>query len=278
MTACAVAIVSDSHLSPSAPDADANWDAVVRHIEATAPDLVLHVGDLALKGEHDPDDLRHGRRQLDRLGAVWRAVPGNHDIGDNPSASTPADAVVDEDRRQRWVDIIGPDRWTLELNGWTFIALNAELFGSGLDSEATQWTWLEERVNATPADRPTAIVSHKPLVTSDTELAAAPPYRFVPAAPAQRLRDLLGDRAIRLVISGHVHQYRVLQFDGTTHVWAPSTWAVLPEAIQPTFGAKRCGMLSLTLHDDGRFEQRLVEPVGLAQQTVGEDIPNPYGH
>lgn len=169
---------------------------------------------------------------------------------------------------------VGP----LELNGWTFIALNAELFGSGLDSEATQWTWLEERVNATPADRPTAIVSHKPLVTSDTELAAAPPYRFVPAAPAQRLRDLLGDRAIRLVISGHVHQYRVLQFDGTTHVWAPSTWAVLPEAIQPTFGAKRCGMLSLTLHDDGRFEQRLVEPVGLAQQTVGEDIPNPYGH
>jgi hypothetical protein len=29
-------------------------------------------------------DLRHGRAQLDRLSAPWRAVPGNHDIGDNP--------------------------------------------------------------------------------------------------------------------------------------------------------------------------------------------------
>lgn len=45
-------MVSDTHLSAVAPEAEANWDAVVRHIALTAPDLVVHVGDLSLDGTH----------------------------------------------------------------------------------------------------------------------------------------------------------------------------------------------------------------------------------
>ena len=41
-----LAIVSDTHLSSATPEADANWDAVVRHVDETRPDLVLHLGDL----------------------------------------------------------------------------------------------------------------------------------------------------------------------------------------------------------------------------------------
>jgi len=93
-----VTVVSDIHLSAAAPVAQANWEAVVRHIAADAPDIVLHLGDLTRDGANGRRDLDHGRRQLDRLPVPWHAVPGNHDVGDNPSVDTPAAAAADDDR------------------------------------------------------------------------------------------------------------------------------------------------------------------------------------
>ncbi len=90
-----VTVVSDIHLSAAAPVAQANWEAVVRHIAADAPDIVLHLGDLTRDGANGRRDLDHGRRQLDRLPVPWHAVPGNHDVGDNPSVDTPAAAAAD---------------------------------------------------------------------------------------------------------------------------------------------------------------------------------------
>ena len=92
MAAARVILVSDTHLSASAPQAQANWDAVVSYVGACAPDLVIHLGDLSLDGARNAMDLRHGRTQLDRLPAPWRAVPGNHDIGDNPWPGAPPTA------------------------------------------------------------------------------------------------------------------------------------------------------------------------------------------
>ena len=50
---------------------------------------------------------------------------------------------------------------------------------------------------------------------------------------------------------------------------------MLPDDSQPVLGAKRCGVLSVTL-DSGGFEEVLVEPEGIRQQTLGEDLPDPY--
>ena len=93
-----VILVSDTHLSPTAPEAEANWDAVLRYVGANAPDVVIHLGDLSLDGAHNAGDLHYGRRQLDRLPVPWHAVPGNHDIGDNPWPGAPGDFTVDADR------------------------------------------------------------------------------------------------------------------------------------------------------------------------------------
>jgi 3',5'-cyclic AMP phosphodiesterase CpdA len=117
-----VLVVSDSHLSPTAPDACANWSAVVEHVAETRPDVLLHLGDLARHGRHGPGDLEYGRAQLDRLKVPWLAVPGNHDIGDNPSPVTPAEALVDAAGIQQWTDLIGGDRWSVEIGGWRLVA------------------------------------------------------------------------------------------------------------------------------------------------------------
>ena len=77
-------------------------------------------------------------------------------------------------------------------------------------------------------------------------------------------------------ISGHVHQYRLLRLDGADHLWAPTTWAVLPDEAQPVFGVKRCGIVSLDLAAGPPPQPEFVAPDGLAQLTMTRDLPDPY--
>ena len=78
-------------------------------------------------------------------------------------------------------------------------------------------------------------------------------------------------------MSGHVHQHSHHERDGLAHLWAPTTWAVLPERMQTRLGAKTCGVVELDLHPDGRHDARLVEPAGFAQNVLIDTIPDPYG-
>lgn len=276
MTALRVILVSDTHLSPVVPEATANWDAVLRYVGAAAPDVVIHLGDLTLDGAHDPADLDNGRQQLDRLPVAWYAVPGNHDVGDNPWPGVPADVTIDAVRQRRWLDTVGADHWSLTVNGWTMLAMNAQLFGSGLEAEARQWSWLEEQLAERDRDNRLALIAHKPVTAPEEELASAPAYRFWPQPARNRLSSLLAGSSVALVMSGHVHQYRQLDLDGTQHLWAPTTWAVLPDLVQPVLGAKRCGIVTLELAAGTSPQPVLVEPPEIAQHTLTGDIPDPY--
>jgi 3',5'-cyclic AMP phosphodiesterase CpdA len=247
-------------------------------VAATGPDLVLHLGDVALDGPRGEGDLEYARAHLDRLAVPWLAVPGNHDIGDNPSPVTPPEALVDDESLRRWTDLIGNDRWSSESGGWRLVAVNAQLFGSGLPAEDEQWAWLEAELQQQSAEQPVAFITHKPLTAADdTELAAAPPYRFVPIEAQRRLARLFDQVQLGLVLSGHVHQYRVLRHDGSPHVWAPTTWAVLPDESQTRYGDKRCGAVALEL-EGASLQYALVEPDGISQQVLGQTTANPYSH
>jgi 3',5'-cyclic AMP phosphodiesterase CpdA len=276
MTAKHVIFVSDTHLSPDAPEAQENWAAVVRYVAATGPDLVIHLGDLSLDGARNPDDLDHARRQLEMLPVPWTAVPGNHDIGDNPLPGSTRGPSVTKARRQRWLDVVGADYWSLAVADWIVLAVNAQLTGSGLAAEASQWSWLADQLRRADSGQRIALLTHKPLTATDDELAAAPPYRFWPPASRDRLRNLFDGRPLDLVVSGHVHQSRQLRLDGTDHVWAPATWAVLPDRAQPVLGAKRCGVLSLEFGPGLAILPTFSEPDGIRQLTLTADIKDPY--
>ena len=86
--------VSDTHLSRQRPFFVSNWDAVVAHVNAAQPDLVLNSGDIALNGENVPDDLAFSAEQHGRLTVPVRTIPGNHDIGDNPSPGSHGAGIV----------------------------------------------------------------------------------------------------------------------------------------------------------------------------------------
>jgi hypothetical protein len=64
----------------------------------------------------------------------FRAVPGNHDVGDAGHRSQP----LDEERLRRWRAQFGPDRWVEDVENYRLIGLDALLLGSGDPEEATQ--------------------------------------------------------------------------------------------------------------------------------------------
>jgi hypothetical protein len=53
-------------------------------------------------------------------------VPGNHDIGDNPWPGAPEDIAVTGVRRQRWLDVVGTDCWSVDLADCGLLSMTFE--------------------------------------------------------------------------------------------------------------------------------------------------------
>ena len=68
--------ISDTHISRERPFFVPNVEAILGHVAATRPDLVVNTGDVALDGVARPDDLAFARELHDRLAAPYRAIPG----------------------------------------------------------------------------------------------------------------------------------------------------------------------------------------------------------
>jgi 3',5'-cyclic AMP phosphodiesterase CpdA len=74
--------ISDTHLSPGKVHFADNWPPLARWIVEQRPDLVIHTGDVTVDGAEVEADLRYAAELMRGLGVRFRAVPGNHDVGD----------------------------------------------------------------------------------------------------------------------------------------------------------------------------------------------------
>src|SRR6202162_4151785 len=135
--------ISDTHLARRLSTLTDNFHRVSEYIDARRPDLVLNSGDVSFDGPTERDDLEFARTLHDALPVACRYLPGNHDIGDNPTQVGPAPSrPVTEKHRQAFISAFGDDRWRFEAAGWCFIGLNSLVMNSGLASEAEQFDWL----------------------------------------------------------------------------------------------------------------------------------------
>src|SRR4051795_11715710 len=135
--------ISDPHLARNQPRLIDNFCRVSDYIDATRPDLVINSGDIAYDGPGRRDDLEFARTLHDALPVPCRYLPGNHDIGDNPTTTGPVPTQpATEKHRQKFLKVIGEDRWRFEAAGWCFIGLNSLVMNTGLESEAEQFDWL----------------------------------------------------------------------------------------------------------------------------------------
>jgi 3',5'-cyclic AMP phosphodiesterase CpdA len=263
--------ISDTHLARRARKLTQNFDRVREYIEKTRPDLVVNTGDLAFDGPTNADDLDFARSLHDALPVACRYLPGNHDIGDNPTqiGPVPTDPVT-EAGRQSFISIFGEDRWRFDAAGWCFIGLNSLVMNSGLVSEAEQFDWLASELTTTNG-KPLALFLHKPVFLNapeDPELEASA-IRYVPMQARRRLVEMLRAVDLRLIASGHVHQRRDFTYRQTRHVWAPSAGFIISDARQERIGIKEVGLVEYRFQPNG-FEVRHVRAPGLVDVDLEE--------
>ena len=136
--------ISDTHLARRHQALTDNFHRVSEYIDTRRPDLVVSSGDLAFDGPTNGDDLAFARELHAGLPVACRFLPGNHDIGDNPTAVGPVPPQpATEGGRQKFRSAFGDDYWRFEAAGWSFIGLNSLIMNSGLASEAEQFDWLQ---------------------------------------------------------------------------------------------------------------------------------------
>jgi 3',5'-cyclic AMP phosphodiesterase CpdA len=255
--------ISDTHLARRLPTLTDNFDRVREYIDAKRPDLVINSGDIAFDGPTNRDDLEFAKTLHDALPTACRTLPGNHDIGDNPTeVGPPPSQPATEGDRQTFVAIFGEDRWRFDAAGWCFIGLNSLIMNTGLASEAEQFDWLAAEL-ASAKGKPVALFLHKPLFLNapdDPELVATS-IRYVPQPARRRLIEMLGAVNLRLVASGHVHQRRDFTFAHVRHIWAPSAGFIISDARQERIGIKEVGLVEYRFEPDG-FEVRHVKAPG----------------
>jgi 3',5'-cyclic AMP phosphodiesterase CpdA len=266
--------ISDTHLSPRFPRLLQNFLRVCDHIDAAKPDLVVNTGDLAFDAPVHPDDLAFSRTQHAALTAPWRALPGNHDIGDNPTqTAAPPEHLVSEPQRQAFLAAFGEDRWRFDAAGWSFIGLNALVMNSGLAAEQEQQDWLRSELSRING-RPVALFNHKPLfqiVPEEPELAATS-IRYAPVPARHRLIELLRGVDLRLIASGHIHQRRDFTSRGIRQIWAPSTgFVIASDQKQERIGSKEVGLVEYRFQPDG-FEIRHLRAPGQIDIDVQAEL------
>ena len=255
--------ISDTHLARRMTTLIDNFHRVSEHIDARRPDLVLNSGDISFDGPAEPDELKFARTLHDAIPVACRYLPGNHDIGDNPTAVGPAPKQpVTEQSLKAHRATFGEDRWRFDAAGWCFIGLNSLIMNTGLAGEAEQFDWLASQFSGTKG-KPVALFLHKPLFLNapdDPELVATS-IRYVPMPARSRLIEMMRAVDLRLVGSGHVHQRRDFTFAHTRQIWAPSAGFIIPDARQDVIGIKEVGLVEYRFQPDS-FEVRHVRAPG----------------
>jgi 3',5'-cyclic AMP phosphodiesterase CpdA len=256
-----IVVLSDLHLSPKHGFFWENWCVARDLANRTNADAVIVNGDLAINGPDSDAEIAFAASALSGLRGRVMPLPGNHDVGDEPPGQDPGQ-IVNSCRLARWDISFGADRWALEMGDWSLVGVNAQLFGSGLAREHAQDHWLDQQLRAANG-RHIGLFLHKPLFLDDPNDDVVSPRCIVPLARA-RLLEKMQQFDVRLIVSGHLHQFRDRTLDHTRHVWVP---AVAFAASQSFGGDVRCGITFLDFASNG-VSIAVEQPPGLVSHDL----------
>jgi 3',5'-cyclic AMP phosphodiesterase CpdA len=258
-----IIVLSDVHLSPTHRFFWKNWCIARDFANAAEVEAVIVNGDLTINGADGDAEVAFAAEACNGLRAPVFALPGNHDVGDEPPGQDP-EQIINVERLARWDREFGIDHWVRQAGSWALIGLNAQLFGSELERELEQSRWLDGQLIAAER-RPIAVFLHKPLFIDQPDEDGATAGCLVPAARAGLLARLRHSN-VQLIVSGHLHEHRERIFDGTRHVWAPAVAFAAPELHG---GDGTCGLLTIEFSAD-TFEITVEKPAGLVSHDLAE--------
>lgn len=256
-----IALIADTHLSARSPECLANWQAARHAIGRLGADLTIHLGDITLDGQTHGEDLEFAQRLVRQWPNEMLCVPGNHDLGDG-SGERPHDCRL----LDAYKSAFGSDCWAFKAGDWKLMGVNAQLLGTDSPEEAALWDWIESHARASTDHAHTALFLHRPLLRTQPGERVRK-GRYVAQSSATRLLTGPLKATLRLVVSGHTHQYLDTVVDGVRHIWLPSTAFVLPDEIQARIGEKLVGVGMLDLNNDAA-QFHLWCPDGMTRHDV----------
>jgi predicted phosphodiesterase len=256
-----IALIADTHLSARSPECVANWHAARHALGRLSADLTINLGDITLDGQTHGEELALASRLMREWPTETRCVPGNHDLGDG-SGELPLDGRL----LGAYNDVFGPDHWAVKVGDWKLLGINAQLLGTDSTQEEALWGWIAKQVEVAAEHQHTALFLHRPVLRPlSSELTRK--GRYVSSGAAERLLNGALKSTLRLVISGHTHQYLDITVDGVRHVWMPSSAFILPDDLQARIGEKLVGIGLLDFSDGApRFD--LWCPDGMKRHDV----------
>ena len=253
--------VSDTHLSRSHAWFTANWPVFVEDMRVMSPDFIVNSGDISFNGPDRPEDLAFAVACHGELDAPWRAIAGNHDVGEAPIASRLSQPVNDE-RLAAWQAHVGPSWWMQDLEKdalrLRLIGLDSALMGSGHAQELMQARFLETML-AERDGRTTIVFTHMPPFGSDPDDQAITTHCILPE-PRRWLLDRCLSHGVATIAAGHIHRHTVSDYKGLSIVTAPATSFVNMPAQPPAdISHMRTGYLVWTLDENG-LRHQVVRP------------------
>jgi len=173
----------------------ATFRQAVTDLNRLRPDFVVICGDLVHETGSDQafadfNDIKSGFEM------PCHCAAGNHDIGGQPTAAL----------LSRYRKLIGPDWYTVEHKGCTFIIVNTQLWKSPVPEETDrQDGWLLEVLNrARERSSPAFIVGHYPLYLEDP--LEEEEYFNLPVSRRKELLGLYMKSNVAAVLAGHTHR------------------------------------------------------------------------
>lgn len=181
------ALITDTHIGN--PDNDEDLNRTVQDINAQKNiAFVIVSGDVTEFGSYD--ELRTAKRLLDNLKIPFYAIPGNHDSNWSESGTND------------FLRVFGNETFGFEYNGYKFIGLasgpNMRMGPGQIPRE--NLTWLFKELKETDTDLPIIYVNHYPMDNGLNNWF--------------EVMDALHPYNVKLVLCGHGHANRAMNFEG----------------------------------------------------------------
>ena len=260
--------ITDTHFSPGKPHFNGNWEPLANWINAEAPDLVIHTGDLTVDGADREDDIAFSMDLMRHVVAPMLIVPGNHDVGHVPGSEQPVDAA----RLERWRRMVGPDYWAEDAGNWRLLGLDSLLMGFEDAEDEAQFEWLQKQLDERDGRR-VAIFAHKPLFVDEPQEGDTG-YWSIRPAQRRRLYDLIAAHDVALFASGHLHWAWKGMLERTSLVWGPSAGFIIDTMEREMPGERLVGAVVHTFKDEVMSE--IIAVPGLTAHVIDEVVAEVY--
>ena len=268
------AVVADTHVNAEEGQSSSPWEAnrlanqraraVADRIELLGPEFVIHLGDMVHPVPSQPGYRKAAKQFIEAFSPLNRplhVIPGNHDVGDKPTAWSPATPITAKSLAAYRTEF-GPDWHSFEHWGCRFVMINSQLLNSNLADETRQWEWLESEFRT---GKRTFLFKHYPLFLHNEYETEH--YDNIAEPARARLIKLIRDFKVEAVFSGHVHNFFYNRVGATDTYVLPATSAVRHDYSE---------LFPVTPSAEQEFGRNASSKLGFFLVDVYQDIHQPH--